>query len=360
MCFLSLCMIVKNEEADLSRCLDSVKGLVDEIIIVDTGSLDLTKEICSLYGAKRYDYQWEDNFAMARNYSVSLATGEWILWMDADEVLVHGAKEDLIKVLKDSESSVFAVKMLHLCETENIQDKNYYISYNHRLFRSRKELTFEGAIHEKLMIDKEVIVEESNMLEIIHYGYLRQYKDRKSNRNLDIVLKELNAGKEDPWLFYYLASELYYYGDCEKALQSINLSILRFLSKGIMAPALLYRLKYEILQQSEQLESTESGLRMVIEQYPDYVDLHYLRGVTLYQMNQYDDSIKEFYYCLMLGENNVNYLIKAGSGTFSALYYTGKCYLKLGKIEYAREAFKQSLLYYPNYSLAMEMLNEIG
>ena len=84
---VSLCMIVKNEEAVLARCLDSLNGLMDEIIIVDTGSTDSTKDIAGLYTDKVYDYEWTDDFAAARNFSFSLATMDYIYAPDADEVL---------------------------------------------------------------------------------------------------------------------------------------------------------------------------------------------------------------------------------------------------------------------------------
>ncbi|WP_233476275.1 glycosyltransferase family 2 protein [Paenibacillus sonchi] len=80
-------MIVKDEEALLSRCLESVKGIADEIIIVDTGSTDRTKQIAENYGAKIYDYVWSNDFAAARNESLRHAAGKWILVLDADEYL---------------------------------------------------------------------------------------------------------------------------------------------------------------------------------------------------------------------------------------------------------------------------------
>ena len=84
---ISLCLIVKNEEAVLEKCLDSVKDIVDEIIIVDTGSTDNTKVIAERYYAKIYDFKWCNDFSKARNYSFSFATKDYILWLDADDFL---------------------------------------------------------------------------------------------------------------------------------------------------------------------------------------------------------------------------------------------------------------------------------
>jgi len=96
---LSLCMIVKDEESVIEDCLKSVKGVVDQIVVVDTGSRDSTIEICKRYGAEVYYYRWRDDFSAARNESIKYARGDWILWMDADERLDPGSVEKLKRLL---------------------------------------------------------------------------------------------------------------------------------------------------------------------------------------------------------------------------------------------------------------------
>ena len=93
---VSLVMIVKNEESTLERCLESVKNIVDEIVIVDTGSVDNTKEIAQRFNAKIYDFEWCNDFSAARNYALSKATGEIRLVLDADEYIIAGTKADII------------------------------------------------------------------------------------------------------------------------------------------------------------------------------------------------------------------------------------------------------------------------
>src|SRR5690554_5754125 len=108
---VSLCMIVKNEEDVLERCLNSVKGLMDEIIIVDTGSTDKTKEIARKFTDKIYDFEWIDDFSAARNYAFQQATKEYIFWMDADDVMVEQEKFKRLK--EELSSKVDAVSMLY-------------------------------------------------------------------------------------------------------------------------------------------------------------------------------------------------------------------------------------------------------
>lgn len=95
---ISLCIIVKNEEIHIARCLNSVAELVDEIIIVDTGSTDRTIEIVSNYTRKVYSYPWKDDFADARNYSFSHASMDYCMWMDADDILEEAEKDKFLQL----------------------------------------------------------------------------------------------------------------------------------------------------------------------------------------------------------------------------------------------------------------------
>ena len=97
MATISLCMIVKDEQAVLGRCLDSVQGIVDEIIVVDTGSSDCTKEIAAAYG-KVQDFEWCDDFSAARNFSFAQATLDYILWLDADDVIEPEDREKFLQL----------------------------------------------------------------------------------------------------------------------------------------------------------------------------------------------------------------------------------------------------------------------
>lgn len=100
-CKLTLCMIVKNEERYISRCLSSVQDIVDEIVIADTGSQDNTKDICKSFQARVFDFEWENDFAKARNYALQHAEGDWILMLDADEELDQETGRFLTSLLHD-------------------------------------------------------------------------------------------------------------------------------------------------------------------------------------------------------------------------------------------------------------------
>ncbi len=162
---LSLCMIVKNEEQFLQQCLDSVKDLVDEIIIVDTGSSDKTKEIAEKNNAKVFNFPWNDNFAAARNFSISKATKEWILWLYADETISKKDHETIKKLIKESEFPLIVLEQRHYThdkknprfkETDERYKKEakdfagYTSTLITRIFKNNIGLQFEGVVHETL------------------------------------------------------------------------------------------------------------------------------------------------------------------------------------------------------------------
>jgi glycosyltransferase involved in cell wall biosynthesis len=189
---LTLSMIVKNEEQYLPGCLDSVKGIADEIVVVDTGSSDATKNIAEEYGAKVYDFNWVDDFSAARNFALQKSTGNWILYLDADERLTESSVQELNEIIKRDEN--LAVHCLVDC-IDNHNNKASVIKYT-RLFRNNLNLKFYGKVHEQIVrsikdLDYKTI--ESN-IKILHLGYdiPKAELEKKAERNLSLLLKEFS------------------------------------------------------------------------------------------------------------------------------------------------------------------------
>lgn len=199
-CSISLCMIVKNEEIALPRCLDSVKDLVEEIIIVDTGSTDRTKEIAVEYGANIYDYIWHDDFAAARNFSFSKATCEYILWLDADDVL-EARDRLLFRRLKQTlDPAVDSVTMEYHLGFDAEGNLTNRLRRN-RLVRRDKQFLWIGAVHEYLAVHGHVFHSD---IAVTHK------KDKQfTDRNLQIYRKrEADGLPFTPRDCYYFANEL--------------------------------------------------------------------------------------------------------------------------------------------------------
>ena len=144
---ISLCMIVKNEERILARCLDGVKDLVDEIVIVDTGSVDATRRIAQTYTDRVYDFTWIDDFSAARNFAFSKATCEYIYSADADEVLDEENRERFRRLKQTLPDEVEIVQMKYGNQLQHGTVYNFDEEYRPKLFRRQRQFVWTGAIH---------------------------------------------------------------------------------------------------------------------------------------------------------------------------------------------------------------------
>lgn len=360
---ISLCMIVKNESKTIEDTLLSVKDFVNEIVIVDTGSTDTTIDIAKKYTPLVYSFEWCNDFSKARNFSIEKATSDWILWLDADEKLCITDDNKIQKILEESTNTVFSIKILHELDSQHQYMKEYYISYHHRLFRNHQNIKFKGMVHETLQLESFESLDNIPVCEAIelhHNGYHSENSIEKSIRNLNLLFEERALTPDNPWIDYHIAADLYRLNQVEKAYHFVNLSIGSFLAKVIKPPALLYKLKYDILLHTHTYESAYIGIDKIIELYPDYVELHFYRGLLLYLLRRYEEAVNSFQYCLILGEFNPNYLIKSGTGTYYPYYYIGKCYNELNRPIHAKIAFLQALDFAPDFLYATEELEKLS
>lgn len=221
---ISLCMIVKDEENQIYDCLLSALNLVQEIIIVDTGSTDNTKEIAKQFTNKVFDYIWCDDFSDARNQSIKHATGEWILYLDADERLSNINVAKLINYLDNLDPKIGAVN----CLIENVVTKSNgttetQLGYYPRLFRNYGYpiIKFEGLIHEQISNSfKKLNLDETKSDIIIkHLGYQIEFIESKNKiqRNLDLLNRSLNNDVNDAYLKFHLGQTYIQLNDFEHA-----------------------------------------------------------------------------------------------------------------------------------------------
>ncbi|MEF2248476.1 MULTISPECIES: glycosyltransferase [unclassified Paenibacillus] len=197
---ISLCMIVKNEEESLGRCLASVKEAMDEIIIADTGSTDRTKEIAESFGAKVYDFPWIDDFGAARNFSFSKATQKFIMWLDADDVLGDEDLQGLLALKQQKPFDYDSVTMNYVLTVDQKGNPVYSLRRN-RLVRRSCGFQWHGPVHEYLAVSGSVYNSDIAV---------RHRKERThTDRNLQIYLKRKEKGENfSPRDQYYFANEL--------------------------------------------------------------------------------------------------------------------------------------------------------
>ena len=201
MASISLCMIVKNEEAVLKRCLDSIADLMDEIIIVDTGSTDRTKEIAADYTSKIYDYRWANDFSAARNFSFSKATMEYIYAADADELLDEENHMRFLRLKQALLPEIEIVQMKYINCSEFNTVLNSQKEYRPKLFRRLRTFTWIDPIHETVRLQP--VIFDSDV-EILH-----KPQSLHSKRDFSIFVKAFeHDGQFSPKIRSMYAREL--------------------------------------------------------------------------------------------------------------------------------------------------------
>lgn len=215
MATLSLCMIVKNEEMNIARCLDSVANLVDEIVIVDTGSTDRTIEIASEYTSKVYSIPWKDDFSAARNESFSRASMDYCMWMDADDVLEATEKEKFLQ-LKQALSPDTDIVMMKYHTSFDEAGKPSFSYFRERWIRNCEQYRWIGAVHEVIPPNGRIMYSD---IAICH----KKTNTVDPERNLRIYRKIIADGKTlEPRQQYYYGRELYYHGQYEEAVSVLE------------------------------------------------------------------------------------------------------------------------------------------
>jgi tetratricopeptide (TPR) repeat protein len=233
-------MIVKNEEKFLEGCLESVNDIVDEIVVVDTGSTDSTKEIALRHGAKVISVPWSNDFSAARNESLRHATGDWILYLDADERLAPGQTDRLRMLLtkKNAFAYALAIHGIHHLPTGQVEQVNSYP----RLFRSHPAVRFEGRVHEQIAPSLERLGKSTLPTDIVieHFGYAESLESvrHKCRRNAQLLRDELGANPNDHYARYQLGNTLSVLEEYESARKELERALQGNLSAGIRASTL--------------------------------------------------------------------------------------------------------------------------
>lgn len=221
MATLALCMIVKNEEDTLGNLLSGIDGIFDEIIVVDTGSSDGTAALAEKYGGRVYRYEWNDDFAAARNFSFSLASSDYVMWLDADDVLLPGDAEKLKALKKSLDGAVREIAARY--DVGFDESGGVTFSYcRERIFLRAAGFKWSGRVHEAIPLERDCVYAD---FAVTH----RKIHPAEKGRNLRIFEK-MKAGDEafDARSAFYYARELYYNGRVDDARRELA----GFLSRG--------------------------------------------------------------------------------------------------------------------------------
>lgn len=299
---ISLCMIVKDEEKYLAKCLDSVREIVDEIIVVDTGSHDNTVSIAQSFGARVLYHDWQDDFSTPRNISLEHAKSDWILILDADEVLDEQSKERIRdEGLKKEILGYLLLIQLHPEWTE---------MRGLRIFRNSSELRYRGIYHEKLAVSEKVVSRFVNSdLRIIHKPWSNNIFRRKITRNKTLLKKHIDQYPEDIYQILDLARICIgteNLAEAERLLDRVSLLLAEMKPdnvKYIAYQAHYYQYKLQLLsQQKVALTDTYSICEEALSFLPYCPLFNYETAVICYKLGEYDQSIDHFQRCLAFGD----------------------------------------------------------
>ena len=340
---LTLCMILKNEEKNLKNCLSKVVNFVDEIILVDTGSNDRTKVIASEFTNKIYDFKWCNDFSKARNFSISKASNDWILVLDADEFVIDFNKDSIYEFINHflNKNKVGRIQRINIMEDSDGDKK--YIERVNRLF-NKNYFHYEGIIHEQIVaLDGKAY--ETDKVEIIadHVGYTKEVLNRtdKIKRNIDLLNIAVKENSDDPYLYFQLGKSYY-------MLKDYKISASYF--EKALSFQLDFRLEYvESLIETYGYALINSGrysdalvLENCLDIYSNRPDFHFLMGLIYMNNAKFTQAVESFLECTKFSDSKVQEIT-----TYIAYYNIGVIYEVLGFREKAIEYYNMCGDYEP-------------
>ena len=298
---LSVCMIVKDESRLLATALESVRGYVDELIVVDTGSTDDTVSIALSYGALVSHAPWTGSFAEARNTAIERATGDWILMLDADQRVEASSWEELRRLLHVQLPTAYLLRQWNY--TEPVGEDAYIEHLIVRLFPNRPEVRYEGAVHEQIVCSDETLGFQVGRSDIIlhHDGYRPQHRNATSKAERDRIAleRELRESPEDGFGFYNLGMTYRSLGLEEEAAAALQRSIELGVSgrRTSEPPGYVLHSRIEIGRARGALGHTDEAIRLLevaVRSAPDSPDAWAALGAAYAMAGRWTDALEAY------------------------------------------------------------------
>ncbi len=306
---LSICLIIKNEEKHLSRCLSRMKDIASEIIVVDTGSTDKSLLIASEYTDQIYSYKWKDDFSLARNFCLDKAEGDWILVLDGDEEVDRKCLDLLKEIIQNQDIDAYLVTINN--NPENTQELMAISDLQPRLFRNNKQYRYRGIICEQIldsMLDSNARIETARDIQIIHYGYVKEdYENRyRLIRNTDLISKAFYRDEEEAIKYFYLGRDYYLHHKFEDALGHFLLVYDQADLQADYFPELLRSISvslYMLDRSADALTFINNALAI----FADMGDLHYIKAVVYKNNYEYAKAYQSYKKCLTFPNQSLHY-----------------------------------------------------
>ncbi len=352
---LSVTMIVKNEEKFLEGCLQSIKNVADELIIVDTGSTDRTCEIARQYGAQLYNFSWINDFAAARNEALKHATCSWVLYVDADERVKPEQHRKLRWMLEDKRVDAWYLKL----RCPNGTDKSaieHLVPYP-RLFRRMPGLAFVGRIHEQItpaLAERKARFKDSDIV-IDHLGYAQNEEiiRQKQERNLVMLSQQVTDEPKNAYVHYQLGQTLIILKRVDEGLDHLKKALeIGNLSHAIHAS--IYGIFAGQSLENKMYGDVEEQAALSLKYAPRQRHAHLMLMESYINQKRWNEALKEIdlIYSMITNPSKQNISDVATDAVVQPeyiLYKRGSCLAELEKNDEAIHAYEQSLQARPDY-----------
>lgn len=334
-------MIAKDEAKNIADCIRSVKPVVDEIIVVDTGSADNTRKIAEELGAKVFGFPWRDDFAAARNESIRHATGDYVIWLDADDRISTEDRKGLKLLKKRLSSSKDLACMLRILNQKT--DGETAASYQLRIFPNVEGVCFEGCVHEQIVpsLNRLGIKIQNENIHIIHTGYKDEQTimDRAA-RNLRILLNSTRNRDKTPSEYYHLAQS--YFGIRDYRLCMKCLETARVAGKKESFYKHSFPMAADCCLKLGEDDLAVKNLRRGIAEFPDSGFLYYVLGAALARLERYKEAIPCLEAAARLNIEVEGYPVLLNVKSLLPYYY-GKSLEGAGRLKEAASAYEKAL-----------------
>lgn len=356
--FVSLCMIVRNEERVLENCLRSAKPFFDEIVVVDTGSSDRSKTIATKYADVVTDFEWVDDFASARNESLRHATGDWIAWLDADDTLPAETGEMIRNAVARADSGVIGfVLPIQFLDDEG---RPTGTRVDHvKLFRNLPGVKFEGRLHEQILPSLNQIggsIVRCPGL-ILHSGYdiSPEGQKKKRERDFKLLALDLEERPNHPFVLFNVGMTHHYTGGHEEAVSWLAKSIANARQNEShirKAYSMMGVSQRELGDHSAALETFKKGLESVGVD----PELYFQLALTLSSLDRKHEAIEAYEKALHADISGHYSSFDIGITGFRTMHNIGALYLSMGDYPNAKAWLLQAINDSPTHSLSVDLL----
>lgn len=332
---ISICMIVKNEEKNIEKCLKKIVKYGYEIIVVDTGSKDRTKDIACKFTDNVYDFQWCDDFSGARNYAISKATNNFILTIDCDEFVESFDKDELEKIILENRNKVGRVNIINYIDSNG--NENLYRERVSRIF-DKNLYKYEGTIHEQLVAaGNEKIEVYSVPINIKHYGYTFEEVSRKDKikRNIKILKKELAIKGLNPYILYQLGKTYYMNKEYKESVECFDRTLAFDLDTDLeYVQDLIESYGYALINLQQYNEAMK--LLNIYDEFSRSSDFIFLTALIYMNNGFIEEAINEFEKAASMNNEKM-----FGVNSYLSYYNIGVIKECLGEKEEARKYYEK-------------------